>query len=83
MSPRRAALQGLVGTATPPTWPDGPALELVLAVDDGATDTTWYADGTVPRIRLEPGEVQHAELPSLLAALSHLRGNFAAPPDEA
>jgi hypothetical protein len=39
--------------------------------------------GTVPRIRLEPDDVPHADLQPLLAALSQLRERFPAPPDEA
>ena len=39
--------------------------------------------GAIPRIRLEPGEVTHADLLPLLAALSQFRERFAAPPDEA
>ncbi len=75
-------------TAPPPTWPDGPAPELVLAVQDGGTDITWYADGTVLRSHMSsttwgsPGFLQMPELELWhvdAAELARLRGRIAAP----
>jgi hypothetical protein len=75
-------------TAPPPTWPDGPAPELVLAVQDGGTDITWYADGTVLRSHVWStnwGSPSFLQMPALelwhvdAAELERLRGLIAAP----
>ncbi len=75
-------------TAPPPMWPDGPAPELVLAVQDGGTDITWYADGTVLRSHgwsTTWGSPGFLQMPALelwhvdAAELERLRGLVAAP----
>lgn len=75
-------------TAPPPTWPDGPAPELVLAVQEGGTDITWYADGTVLRSHVGSttwGSPSFLQMPDLelwhvdAAELARLRGLIGAP----
>ena len=51
-----------------PSWPDGPAPEVVLAIDGSGTDHGWYADGTVLRSSSEvtmSGSEQHLRMPGL------------------